>query len=101
MKMMKTKSKSFSRIDAFLKEYKRTGYNMNVKFAIEVSKKKLESWLGYLKDSGYEIKAFDYRDSKAYIAEVAGFYNAATPVAESVKTDRWRHWINVRIPLKN
>lgn len=75
---------------------------MNVKFGIKVTKKYLEYWLKYIQDSGYKVtkKTYD-ANSFVYMADVPGHYGSETPIAEAVKTDRWKYWINIRIPLKD
>lgn len=74
---------------------------MNLKFPISTSLKMLDSWLNYIRQSGYEITKREFDDgSLEYICtEIPGY--EATPLATIIpdnSTGRKKAYIYIRIP---
>jgi len=75
----------------------------NHKFEIQVSHRRLNSWLEYIRESGHKIEVKESATpckTLIYMADIAGFYDKATPIAVSTHTAKWHHWIYIRLPMK-
>ena len=75
---------------------------MNAKIPITTTLKVLDSWLDYIKSSGYKVrKQREGDDTETYYSDDAPGYGKLTPLA-SVFRDRNNRpstWIFVRLPL--
>lgn len=75
---------------------------MNAKIAITTTLKMLDSWVGYIKSSGYKVrKLHEGKDTTTYYADDAPGYGKLTPLARVFRdiNNRPSTWIFVRIPL--
>ena len=74
---------------------------MNLMKHVRVTKKEFESWLQYLKDSGYTVTLTEKTDYIFYgVRNANGFTNLdynASKIWNKV-THRWERWISIRVP---
>jgi len=74
---------------------------MNVKIPIITTLKALDSWLGYIKSSGWDVEEKPCGSNEVYYYSDAPGYGKLTPIASVFRDQNNRPsvWIYIRLPL--